>query len=155
MKVFLDLNNSTRSVDEVLKLTILESSELMHHATQTPAHVVLAFMVRPDVNPAGRELKKQGGNLERARTLVRSTQEPFVGKRDHLYFSRNLEHVFERALNLAREEATGRTFKVRTDQLLRAIIEEQDPDTEKLFRELGINQWVVQAALKRTSGSED
>lgn len=157
MKVYLDSTNSTRSVDELLDITGLETKNLLHHATQTPLHVVLAFIVRPNANPAGRELRKQCGNLdlERARAFVRNTQEPFVGSRDHLYFSRNMEHVFECALTLAGEEATGRTFKVRTDQLLRVIIEEQDPDTEKFFLAFGIDQWVVQKALKQQKVVED
>jgi ATP-dependent Clp protease ATP-binding subunit ClpA len=151
-QVYLDSSNSTRSTLGVLTIVDFEI-KLMHHPTQTPVHVVLAMLVRPDANPAGRELKKFHPDLIRARTFIRDTQEPFIGERNHLYMSDNMKHVFTRAVQLA-EEPGSKDPKVRTDQLLRAIIEEQDPDVEALFKELRINQWMLNAALKNTSGSE-
>lgn len=151
-QAYLDTSNSTSSTVAVLDIVDLEI-KLLHHGTQTPAHIILAFLVRPDVNPAGRELAKYEPDLDRARQFIRNIQEPYIGERNHLYMSNNMKHVFTRAVKLAAESG-GRHPEVRTGQLLRAIIEEQDPDTEKLFEVLGINQWKLLAALKNESGSD-
>jgi ATP-dependent Clp protease ATP-binding subunit ClpA len=151
-QAYLDSSNSTRSTLDVLTIVDFEI-KLLHHATQALVHIVLALLVRPDANPAGRELKKFHPDLIRARTFIRNTQESFIGERNHLYMSDSMKHVFTRALQLA-EEPGSKDPKVRTDQLLRAIIEEQDPEVEELFKELRINQWMLNAALKKVSGSE-
>jgi ATP-dependent Clp protease ATP-binding subunit ClpA len=151
-QAYLDSSNSTRSTLDVFTIVDFEI-KLMHHATQVPVHIILALLVRPDANPAGRELKKFRPDLIRARSFIRNTQEPFVGERNHLYMSDSMKHVFTRAVQLA-DESGSKDPKVRTDQLLRAIIEEQDTDVEELFTELRINQWMLDVALKKVPGLE-
>ena len=140
----LDDSNCTASTLAVLDIAKLEN-ELLHHEQKSPVHLLLAFMVRPNANPAGRILAQQNINLTSARELVKPMYDPYIGPVVH--YTPSLVRVYKTVQHLARESGGLRPL-VRTDQLLRVIIEEQDPNAEKLFKALGINQWHLQKELK-------
>jgi hypothetical protein len=147
----LDHSNSTTSTLAVLAIANLEN-KLLHHEQQSPVHVLLAFMVRPNANPAGRILAQKNFDVTRARELVRPMYEPYVGPVVH--YTPSLVRVYKNVQH-SDQESGGLRSLVRTDQLLRAIIDEQDPNAEKLFVALGINQWLVQKELKGLSVTEN
>lgn len=144
--------NATGQTLAVMDLAALEV-KLLGHRVKSPAHVVLAFILRPQANYAGKTLADFSPDLEKAREEVRKMYERRKGELAVIGFTRPLTESMQLALKIAREES-GPHAKVRTDHLLHAIIDQQDPDVEQLFDTLGINRWQVQAALKRRNGAE-
>jgi len=153
VQVQLDRSNATKATLDIMTIVDLEM-KLLRHNTQTPAHIILAFLVRPGVSPASRALKSYNPNLGRAREYVKIAQLPSISAPVVVYLSESMKSVFTRALELAKQESTSVRPLVRTDQLLRAIIDEQDDDAQKLFHTLGINPLALKASLSRLSESD-
>ncbi|CAN5399894.1 hypothetical protein BH10PAT4_BH10PAT4_4130 [soil metagenome] len=151
--IFLDRTNSTPQVNEVLTLVDFEM-KLLRHNTQTPAHVVLALLVRADANPASRLLAQYTTDLVTARKFVRAAQEPQTAEIALVYFSDSMKNVFERALIIARQSEVPNQ-PVRSTHLLQAIIEELDPETDKLFNKLGVYPWHLYRDLKNHDTTDD
>jgi len=154
VQVQLDRSNATKATLDIMTIVDLEM-KLLRHNTQTPSHIILAFLVRPGVSPAGRTLKSYNPSLGRAREFLKITQAPSIGTPAVIYLSDSMKKVFVRALELARQESTSVPPLVRTDQLLRAIIDEQDDDAQELFDTLGINPLALKASLSRLLESDD
>jgi len=148
----LDSTKATAQTLAVMDLAALEV-KLLGHRVQSPAHIVLAFILRPQADYAGKTLADFSPDLEKAREEVRKMYQPTKKLVEVIGFTRPLTESMQLALKIAREES-GPRAKVRTDHLLHAIIDQQDPDVEQLFDTLGINHWQVQAALKRRNGVE-
>ncbi|MFY9228471.1 MAG: Clp protease N-terminal domain-containing protein [Candidatus Microsaccharimonas sp.] len=144
--------NATAQTLAAMDVAVLEVKLLVHRVL-SPAHVVLAFILRPQADYAGKTLADFSPDLEKAREEVRKMYEPRKGELAVIGYTRPLTESIQLALKIAREES-GPSAKVRTDHFLRAIIEQQDPDVEQLFDTLGINHWQVQAALKQRNGVE-
>ncbi|MFZ3009644.1 MAG: Clp protease N-terminal domain-containing protein [Candidatus Microsaccharimonas sp.] len=144
--------NATSQTLAAMDVAALEV-KLLVHRVKGPAHVVLAFMLRPQADYVGKTLADFSPDLEKAREEVGKMYEPRKGELAVIGYTRPLTESIQLALKIAREES-GPNAKVRTDHLLHAIIDQQDPDVEQLFDSLGINHWQVQAALKRRTGSE-
>ncbi len=148
----LTTTNATGQTLAVMDVAALEV-KLLVHRVKSPAHVVLAFILRPQADYAGKTLADFSPDLQKAREEVRKMYEPRKGELAVIGFTRPLTESMQLALRIAREEG-GPSAKVRTDHLLHAIIDQQDPDVEQLFDTLGINHWQVQAALKQRTGVE-
>lgn len=151
---YIDLSTATRSLNEVMDVAIIEK-DLVHHRLLAPVHFVQAFMARPS-NMAGRVLKKHN---ERAadiammgdvRTIVGAMEEvKFIRPLNSaVQFAPALQECINAAFALAEEES-GPGAKARTDHMLHAIINAQDSQCEQLFNFLDLNQFMVQAELKR------
>jgi len=151
--IVLDRTNSTPQLNEVLTLVDFEM-KLLCHNTQTPAHIILALMVRPDANPASRLLKQHTTDLTAAREFMRSTREPHLGRITVVHFSDYMKNVFERALSLAHQQEVPNQ-PVRSTHLLQAIIEQLDPETDELFNKIGVYQWYLYRELKSHAASDD
>jgi len=149
----LDRTNATEQVTSVLTLAPLEM-QVLQHTTQAPAHVVLAFMIRPDANAASRLLARYTTEVAKARTYVKTIQALHVGEIAVMYLSASMRRVYESALEIANQIDTT-TSVVRTIDLLQAIIQEDDSSTDTLFNKLGVNKWDLYNDLKGHAASDD
>ncbi|MDB5180052.1 MAG: hypothetical protein JWN12_684 [Candidatus Saccharibacteria bacterium] len=151
--MYLTEANATPETLRVIDLATLEV-KLQSQASMEVAHIVVAYAVRPDANGASRVLAQQAGPVDRARTALKELYPSYEGRREQtiIPFGRSVNAAFDRAVAIAYEEDGARS-PVRSVHLLRAIIEEQDPGAERIFRAFDVNRWAVQVLLKKTPGN--
>lgn len=141
--------NATSQVLDLMRIVDIEMKRMLRHQVQGPVHVVLAYMVRPGLG-AGKVLAAYNhSSSDSARSFIKSMYLIHIDEVQVIYFTQNMKNVFKRSLEIALRESSSSPPLVRTDQLLRAILMEQDSNTEKLFLALGIDRERVYNELKK------
>jgi ATP-dependent Clp protease ATP-binding subunit ClpA len=150
----LDSSNATSTTLDIMDHAVLEVS-LQHHQMLGLGHMLTSFILRPNGSPASRILARQNVSLERVRSVVNGMYLPFVGKEQTvILYDHSARDAIARAIVIA-HQAGDVTSLVQSVHLLQGLIEEADPETQRLFEGVGINQWKVQAELKRESPVDD
>jgi ATP-dependent Clp protease ATP-binding subunit ClpA len=144
----------TEQTEQTMVTLDLLMKQTFRHHVQGPVHVLMALIAKGNANAAGRLLRAHGVDPAKAKDLVVPMYEVFQEPAEVLLFTPDMKLVVSTATRLAAESGDP-LQRVTTTQLLRAIIEVQDPNSVKLLDELGVHPWKLLAALKGATEHED
>ena len=144
-------DNATPQVLDLMQIVNIELG-LLGQNTQTPAHVVLSYMVKPTVGAARILAQYNPSSVNQARETLRDMHGKVEGPIHVQYFTDSMKRIFKDAQVLAFQDTRPAVVKVTTDHLLRAILQQHDPNTIKFLAALNVNPKQVYDALKKFDG---